>query len=428
MQCFLIGTLFVLLETQNFAGKGIIIDKMSPVHIIFLGIGISVFASIPFSYFIGINLFNNTYATSAYLWAGYSFIIMIILYYVLGIRNKISKYKDKEFIFHSKNHYFILWWVTFTLVVICYIYTVLQWGHIMHPAITALKLSCLETAILRHEISVRVNWPIFNLGYFFVLPLNLIVSLFFLRNRYLAVISGILFLTMGTFVLAKGVILLPILPVLFFKMLLDSRFGFKKFFVYAFVMVLLVSPMFFMTKFATDVKSLALSLASRTLYGQISGLPAYFQLFENNKVDFRSLLPTYVKSLFGIHFPSPSRLVMEYTNPKAVQQGIAGVACTYYIGEAFAAAGKIGIICAPFIVMGWLAFCVHLFSRLKKNIYYLSIYIIFLAKICHSIFGGISYFLLSNITIMMLVFLYFILIHFLAKISCKNTSITESNK
>jgi hypothetical protein len=189
--------------------------------------------------------------------------------------------------------------------------------------------------------------------------------------------------------------------------MLISEIPFKKFLQYGSISLLLISVMYFLTRFATSISSLFTGITKRIFYGQISDLPHYFELFSKYKISFSALLPPYMANLFGIEgIKSASRLVMESTNPAAVSQDIAGVANSFFVGEAYAVGGYTGVILSPFLVMANLAFFVYLFSGLKKNIFFIFLFAWFLFKTFEGIFGGISYFTFSGLHIILLSLFY----------------------
>ena len=184
--------------------------------------------------------------------------------------------------------------------------------------------------------------------------------------------------------------------------------------------------MYFLTKFATNIPSLFTGIARRIFYGQISDLPHYFELFSNNNISFSSLLPPYIANLFGIEgIKSASHLVMECTNPVAASLGTVGVANSFFIGEAYAVAGDMGVILSPFIIMANLTFFVYLFSGLKKNIFFVFLFSWFLFRIFDGIFGGISYFTFSGLHIILLCVLYYLFSYTFVKNAKKLRRIIE---
>lgn len=388
--------------------------NINPVTLILLKIAVMGLLGIPFAYlfdkggyayYFTRKLGSENFILISYLYTFYAFMVMAILYYVLGLKRKIKVYMNKKLVHLAKHHYEWAWLITFVFAFVCFAYILIQTGG-RHPAFEALRSGYSEIQVLRHNISLTINMNVYNLGFKFFLPINIIISLFFLRKRSLSLISLLLFALMSTFALEKGLIVSTIILIVFFRILI-SGIPFKKFLYYGFLSLFLISVMYFLTKFATNIPSLFTGIARRIFYGQISDLPHYFELFSNNNISFSSLLPPYIANLFGIEgIKSASHLVMEYTNPEAVSQGTAGVANSFFVGEAYAVAGHMGVILSPFIIMANLTFFVYLFSGLKKNIFFVFLFSWFLFRIFDGIFGGISYFTFSGIHIILLCLFY----------------------
>ena len=388
--------------------------NINPVNLILLKIAVMGLLGIPFaylldkgaySYYFTRKLGNENFILISYLYTFYAFMVMAILYYVLGLKRRIKVYMNKKIVHLAKHHYEWAWLITFVLASACFAYILIQTGG-RHPAFEALRSGYSEIQVLRHNISLTINMNVYNLGFKFFLPINIIIALFFLRRRLLSLISFLLFVLMSTFALEKGLIVSTIILIVIFRILI-SEIPFKKFLYYGFLSLFLISVMYFLTKFATNMPSLFTGIAKRVFYGQISDLPHYFELFSKYKVTFSSTLPPYITNLFGNEgIKSASRLVMEHIDPIAVSKGTVGVANTFFVGEAYAVGGHIGVLLSPFIVMANLAFFVYLFSRFKKNIFFVFLFSWFLFRIFDGIFGGISYFTFSGIHIILLCLFY----------------------
>jgi len=390
--------------------------KINPISLILLKFIVMGLIGIPFAYFIDKGgyvyyftrkLSNENFILISYLYTLYAFLVMVVLYYCLGLKGKIKFYMKKKIDHLAKHNYELAWLITFVLAFACFAYIFIQAGG-KHPALAAIKFDYSGIAALRRNISLAINLNIYNLGFKFFLPLNIIISLFFLRRRILFLISLILFVLMSTFVLGKGPIVSTIILIVFFRMLI-SEIPFKKLLQYGFISLLLISFMYFLTKFATGIPSLLSGINRRIFYGQISDLPHYFELFSKYKISFSSTLPPYITNLFGIEgTKSASRLVMEHINPIEASQGLVGVANSFFVGEAYAVAGHIGVILSPFIVMAYLTFIVYLFSGLKKNIFFIFLFTWFLFKTFKGITGGIGYFTFSGLHIVLLFLFYYL--------------------
>ncbi len=410
--------------------------NINPVNLILLKIVIMGLLGIPFAYlfdkggyayYFTRKLDSENFILISYLYTFYAFMVMAILYYVLGLKRKIKVYMNKKVVHLAKHHYEWAWLITFVFAFVCFAYILIQTGG-RHPAFEALRSGYSEIQVLRHNISLTINMNVYNLGFKFFLPINIIISLFFLRKRSLSLISLLLFALMSTFALEKGLIISTIILIVFCRILI-SEIPFKKFLYYGFLSLFLISVMYFLTKFATNIPSLFTGIARRIFYGQISDLPHYFELFSNYKISFSSLLPPYIANLFGIEgIKSASHLVMQHANPAAVSLGPAGVASSFFIGEAYAVAGHMGVILSPFIVMANLTFFVYLFSGLKKNIFFVFLFSWFLFRIFDGIFGGISYFTFSGIHIILLSLFYCLFSYTFVKNAKKLGKIIEAKE
>lgn len=410
--------------------------NINPVNLILLKIVIMGLLGIPFAYFFDKGgyayyftrkLGSENFILISYLYTLYAFMVMAILYYVLGLKRKIKVYMNKKVVHLAKHHYEWAWLITFLLACACFAYIFIQTGG-RHPAFEALRSGYSEIQVMRHNISLTVNMNVYNLGFKFFLPINIIIALFFLRKRSLSLISLLLFVLMSTFALEKGLIVSTIILIVIFRVLI-SEIPFKKLLYYGFLSLFLISVMYFLTKFATSFPSLFTGIIRRIFYGQISDLPHYFELFSNNNISFSSLLPPYIANLFGIEgIITASRLVMEHTNPAAASLGTVGVANSFFIGEAYAVAGDMGVILSPFIVMANLTFFVYLFSGFKKNIFFVFLFSWFLFRIFDGIFGGISYFTFSGIHIILLCLFYYLFSYTFVKNAKKLGKIIEAKE
>lgn len=390
-------------------------SRFNPVTLIFLKIFVMGLAGIPAAYLFDRESFDSIFANklsdprfiSISLAAIiYSVVIMGTLYYGLGLRRKIVSYCRRDIILLDQNQYRWIWMLTFALVLICIGYLFVQTGG-RHPALSALHSSYKDIMLMRRGVGESVNMNVYNLGFKFLLPFNMILALFFLKNRtvYL-ILSAALFIVMGTFILEKSPVVSIIIMLVMFQLLM-SGLSMKRLIFYALFAVLLISSMYFLTRFASNLSSLSSGLSRRILYGEISDLPYYFEAFSETKISPLELLPPYVARLFGQDdSQSASRSIMEYTNPSAVKLGTAGVANSFFVGEAFAVAGIWGVVLSPFLIILNLGFFIFLFSKLRKNIFFVFLFAWLLYKTFEGVFGGISYFTFSGLHMTLLFLLY----------------------
>ena len=399
---------------------------INPLTIIFLKIWVMGMAGIPIAYLIdragykqqfALKLNDERFIGMAFVFLLYAVLIMTIGYYGLGFKRKILTYMKCPMVPISGTKLERIWLITFFLSALCFLVVFIQVGG-QHPALQALRSDYPAIKILRREISQSINMNVFNLGFKLFLPFNLVVALFFLRKRRIFLIfSMILFIIMSTFLLEKSQVITFIFLVIFFRMLI-SPIHFKNVVLYILIGLILLSSMYFLTRFASNFSELGTNLTNRIMYGEISDLPVYLECFDVQKASVSSMLPPYLSELFGDkEAKSAARLVIESINPTAVSLGTAGVANTFFVGEAYAVAGLLGVILSPFLVLANLGVLIFLFSKIEKSIGIVFLFAWFLFKMFEGIFGGISYFVVSGIQLVLLALIYFLLIRAFARLS-----------
>ncbi len=203
--------------------------KINPINLILLKVIIMGLLGIPFAYlfdkggyshYFTRKLGSENFILISYLYTLYAFMVMAILYYILGLKRKIKVYMNKKVVHLAKHHYQWAWLITLVLASACFAYIFIQTGG-RHPALEALRFGYSEIQVLRHNISLTVNMNVYNLGFKFLLPINIIIALFFLRRRLLSLISFLLFVLMSTFTLEKGLIVSTIILIVIFKILIS---------------------------------------------------------------------------------------------------------------------------------------------------------------------------------------------------------------
>ncbi len=151
--------------------------------------------------------------------------------------------------------------------------------------------------------------------------------------------------------------------------------------------------------------------------------------WSNSRLDGRIWFNVYPnwENLRDITF-HPSTGHLEFIRPnvnkgeeEAWYASVAGVANTFFTGEAFAWAGYPRVILSPFIIMVYVIFFIYLFMRIKKTWFTVYVFSFFFYKVFVGIFGGISYFILSSMHIILLAFIILLAVwHFLRQ---KNISL-----
>lgn len=81
---------------------------------------------------------------------------------------------------------------------------------------------------------------------------------------------------------------------------------------------------------------------------------------------YLSGIPYPILRFFGVEHIESARLIMMYINPEGVAAGTANLVSGYYMGEAYASYGYIGMIAAPFVV-GAVVQVVHIYLLRKPK-------------------------------------------------------------
>lgn len=399
--------------------------KINPVSLIFLkifimglvGISSAFFFDIQIPYFIK-NLNDKSFIYISVICTFYAFIIMIFLYYTFDIKKIINFYSKKGIIYFKPKTYIYLWIITFVLCVSCFGYAYYQTNWV-HPGVLALESSDQAIKLIRHDVEHSVNMNVFNLGFKLFLPINLTISLFFLKRKHWAVISFVLFVIMGTFTLKRSNMVYVVMFLLFFKMLLN-QINLKTLFKYFVGSICLITVMYLLAKSTGFESDIFIILFRRIVYGEIASLPNYFEIFHDNHLSFYHVLPPYFSNIItGESLQSSAKIVMQHINPMAISRGTAGSAPTLFIGEAYAIWGYMGVIIFPVYLMMIIIVIVNIFTRMKKNFITLSIFSFTLVQIFSSIFSGVGRFVFSGTQMVLFLFLYYFIIHLLAKESLR---------
>jgi hypothetical protein len=283
----------------------------------------------------------------------------------------------------------------------------------MGYSLPLLDLPSDVTGILlrRIEVEQRIGSVLFNFNAAFLGPLSVFLSLFFVdRNRRLKVIVTCAnFLVIGTFSIAKSSFILGLIVVMltysFVRPLSKGRL--VKFGVLA---LALVMPMFIVTRANQDSgdtgELVARVAVARVIYGQWAALPYFFEMFEKEPQPIRVLLPPYLSSGGAWERDGeevPARKVMRaVTGYSFLEASGAGVAVTYFIGEAFAVGGNAGIILGCLLVCFEIWMMTFVFKHVAKTPESVFFYSWFIYKVCLGLITGISTFLISSFTLTLL--------------------------
>ncbi len=108
-------------------------------------------------------------------------------------------------------------------------------------------------------------------------------------------------------------------------------------------------------------------------YGRIfisgyGGFPLSLELFHDviNTCTVHIGIPTFILNYFDLSTTESARLLMEYINPEGVASGQANLVSSFYMAEAYANYGYIGLLIAP-VIVGLVVHSLHLFTILHKK-------------------------------------------------------------
>jgi hypothetical protein len=363
---------------------------------------------------MGYIYYDKGYPFISYLSILYASLVLGAISFGFSLQKRLLAYATRNCLTPSTSIFLLCWCFTFFSAFGCFMLVFVQSG-MEHPMISALRSeNVFQIATIRSDITKAIDMGVYNLGLLFLLPLNLIISVFLLRKILLSIASFILLFLLGTFTLAKAPLAYVLIFVLIFRTVYSPLY-LRGAISYLSLIILSLILLFVCTGYAVfNIQSVVKNIGDRILYGQILDLPYYFEVFSKDKVGLKSLMPPYIVG----DQKSPARIVAEYSVKKrflckpldnkeeeAVYARVAGVANTFFTGEAFAWAGYLGVILSPFIIMAHVAFFIYLFGKVRKTWFSVYLFSFFLYKVCIGIIGGISYFIFSSIHIVLIAFL-----------------------
>lgn len=346
-----------------------------------------------FQYLLG----GNTIAAviEAYLWMVYSLLVLGYFYWRYA-KTDIERYTELPIGMESQAEYLRYWQVCAGGMLACIGLLFYQNGF-THPLLSALSLSPQQYAYARIALYYKLNPALFSAGQYILSPLALVLA-FRLQKGYLPrIITAALFVTLGTFSLAKAPMAVTIIEAFVISMLIKPiRTPFK-------ILALVVAAtglMFFLTSGNHDPMEAMAGMARRVFLGEFADLPSYFRVFRDNPAPLASILPPYVQSLVGLELPPPSKLLYMHGQDSS-QLLLVGMANTFFIGEAYAVGGIAAVVAAPFIAAATMVIVVKYFSAQPKNAINTTIFGLLAFKLLAGLFSGISTYVFSSIHILL---------------------------
>jgi len=191
---------------------------------------------------------------------------------------------------------------------------------------------------------------------------------------YLNMLLVTLFLTFDT---QKAPILFYISGFLVLNILLGERMKLKKMLTFLFGIFILLLLFYLKTdnKGLFRIINLKGSLFTRIFAGQIGGYFLSLQYFNDTNRTWSAGLPNVITKLLSLPNEKSSRVLYTIIDPSAVEKGTAGVVNSFFMAEAWANYGYIGILMAPFIVGTIIYFFHNITIRNSKTPLKLALYI-----------------------------------------------------
>lgn len=387
---------------------------MSPFLVIFAIVFVTNVLAVPVGYGLDpkgyFDLFkqrlDDAVIWRAYLWTLYAVGLMLFLYYLLGTHQNMLIYQRRPFTEFTQRTYRQLWVGSFVLGLLLTAVMFIQADYRI-PILEGVGAEYWVYAKMRTDFADAINQRLFNLTLFLVATPNLILGWFCIHfnKRLFQAFSLVLFVIVSSFTLARSPAGMALLMVLNFYLLSRSVSTRHVAAALAGVTVMIVGAHFLAGKPGGYASRLDY-LWVRVLYGQWMTLPYYFDLFLHQTEPVSALLPVSLQELMGNVFVSPARTVMFEMAPEAVAEGTAGVASSFFIGEAYAVAGLAGVILSPLIVSVEIWVITICFRVLKVNVITTCLYAWFFLKILLGLVSGFSAFVASSLQMMLLLVVY----------------------
>lgn len=399
-------------------------SSMKPLTLVFLFVFIFALLGLPIAYlvdteglfFVLTRRVEESYIFTAYLWTVISFCLLLLLLEFLTVRKNFDQFLHKPIspsVFVSTDR---LWFYTLLISLALTGLMFIRAGF----SIPLLEASDNPTLYLiqRKTFKENISPVLFNANALGVGVFNLSLALFFAeKNRKTKILTSILnYLLLASFSLAKSSFGTGILILLLYYAFLKP-IPIKKLARVGVVFFALIVPMFMIAKVDktswTDGKGIATIIAGRIFYGQWTALPFFWEAYERRSAGFGTVLPGYLKSgdqrweYRGEE--APARYVIHLTTGyRDLERAGVGVAVTYFIGEAFALAGYMGVFLACLLVACEFWMLSFSFRYFKKTPITIFLYSWFLYKFTIGLITGISAFLLTSTTV--LLFFVFIMV------------------
>lgn len=320
-----------------------------------------------------------------YAWVGvmYSFLAlplsMIALNKLLGIKVKkhFNKYIHQPTIIKlgsGDSKIILLFMVMFSILIIAYVFYYSE----SIPLIDLLQGNIVEAALGRVEVRRNFDGIVYikNIfGYMFI-PVCSYYSYIIYKirrsNFNLFILGVLVFLSflMLAYDIQKAPVAFYFLGFAILNTLLEGGMKIRKFLAIILVGILLIIIGYSLTddKGLFQLFSFKSAFWSRTFVSSYGGYLLSLEYFPDiiTQPTWQIGLPTVILDIFDLPKTESARLLMKQINPSGVSSGESNIISSYYLGEAWANYGIIGILFAPLIV-GVVVQTLHIFLLFSKK-------------------------------------------------------------
>jgi len=368
---------------------------------------------VPFAYLLDnegimfalISRVEERYVLEAYAWTCGAFLIVVVTAIGLGAHRNQNSFLSKPMPVKSQRYYNWAWLSILALSLIGSSVLFVSAGF----SIPLLELASnpVNYLLQRTEARASINQNLLNINLLFFCPLSVCIAVFFLEKRRplkIAISIVNILLVMG-FSLAKSPMAMAFFIIVIFYSCM-KRINLMKLARYGTLLIAMMIPLFM----AADIgrtgwganRNVVELVGGRIFYGQWSGLPYYFNIYEKKRAPLGTLLPPYLRTGEGGRWSykgeeSPARQAIRgSTGYKDLEGAGVGVAVTFFIGEAYAVWGHAGMVVASLVVGLQIYLVTLIFRAWPRTVWSMFLYSWFVYKIGIGMITGFSAFLFGS--------------------------------
>ncbi|QEG42987.1 hypothetical protein UC8_50300 [Roseimaritima ulvae] len=350
----------------------------------------------------------------AYVLTFIAFATLVVLYRVLSTKRRVENFQYRTFVLASHATYVKAWFVTAAIVVLNCSILFKQAGYRL-PLLSGMSLDATQYLLYRNGLSEGMNPSIANFNAHLLVPMLVFLSFFCIRRNAIRFRLGSVLLLLLAACFALNRSFLPVsIMISFFSFVACRELPIRNLSKMAMGIVVLGVVSLALVVYSTK-SSLTIAgqkMSDRLVHGQWLGMPMYLYYFEDYKITPKTFVHPKIRSVLAMEVPpTPGRELMEYYNPASAQNGTAGTIPTFFIGEAYAVGGwlavGISVVYVSFVLWGF-SFA---FDMLPKNHITCCLYGWVAYKVSAGLVCGISAFLVSALTAVLLTLMVYVFVY-----------------